>query len=104
MTFIADAVEHAEITENAAELVCKAPREFLMGLRSGEMQQAVAAVLGKPKKIRAEMGEGATQQLQAAAKQDADKAKERALENPEVQRFQELFPDSQIRTVRNLKE
>ncbi len=104
MTFIADAVEHAEITENAAELVCKAPREFLMGLRSSEMQQAVAAVLGKPKKIRAEMGEGATQQLQAAAKQDADKAKERALENPEVQRFQELFPDSQIRTVRNLKE
>jgi multidrug efflux pump len=29
---------------------------------------------------------------------------ERALSNPEVKRFQELFPDSHVRTVRNLRE
>ena len=33
-----------------------------------------------------------------------DATAERALAHPEVQRFQELFPDSQVRTVRNLKE
>ena len=29
---------------------------------------------------------------------------ERALEHPGVKRFQELFPDAHVRTVRNLKE
>ena len=33
-----------------------------------------------------------------------DAATKRALENPEVKSFQEQFPGSQIRTVRNLKE
>ena len=28
----------------------------------------------------------------------------RALANPEVKRFQEMFPDSQVRTVRNLRD
>jgi hypothetical protein len=36
------------------------------------------------------------------AKDDA--TAERALGHPEVQRFQELFPGSQVRTVRNLRE
>jgi hypothetical protein len=30
--------------------------------------------------------------------------RERALEHPGVKRFQELFPDAQVRTVRNLNE
>jgi hypothetical protein len=33
-----------------------------------------------------------------------NEAADRALAHPEVQRFQELFPDSQVRAVRNLKE
>jgi hypothetical protein len=35
---------------------------------------------------------------------DTDEVAARALEHPEVKRFQELFPDSQVRTVRNLKD
>jgi hypothetical protein len=34
----------------------------------------------------------------------ADDASERALAHPEVRRFQEMFPDAQVRVVRNLKE
>ena len=33
-----------------------------------------------------------------------DDVSERALSHPEVRRFQEMFPDAQVRTVRNLKE
>jgi hypothetical protein len=33
-----------------------------------------------------------------------DDASERALSHPEVRRFQETFPDAQVRVVRNLKE
>jgi hypothetical protein len=33
-----------------------------------------------------------------------DEAARRALEHPEVKRFQETFPGSQVRAVRNLKE
>ena len=40
----------------------------------------------------------------AKAPVKADEAAERALAHPEVKRFQELFPESQVRQVRNLKE
>jgi len=33
-----------------------------------------------------------------------DDVAERALSHPEVRRFQEMFPDAQVRVVRNLKE
>jgi hypothetical protein len=104
LTFEADAVEHADVAETAAELVFTAPREFSMALRSKEMQKAVLAVLGKSKKLRVEVGEGSTEAVKIAVKQDEDAAKLRATEDPDVQRFQELFPGSQIRNVRNLKE
>jgi hypothetical protein len=38
------------------------------------------------------------------AKPPEDEASERALSHPEVRRFQETFPDAQVRVVRNLKE
>jgi hypothetical protein len=40
----------------------------------------------------------------AAVSAEADAASERALTDPAVQRFQELFPDSKVRGVRDLKE
>ena len=41
---------------------------------------------------------------QLATKPKEDDVLERALAHPEVQRFQEIFPDAQVRAVRNLKE
>ena len=40
----------------------------------------------------------------AAAPKREDEATTRALSHPEVKRFQEIFPDAQVRTVRNLKD
>jgi hypothetical protein len=39
-----------------------------------------------------------------ASEQQPNAAAQRALANPEVQRFQELFPESKVRGVRDLKE
>jgi adenine deaminase len=33
-----------------------------------------------------------------------DEVTQRALSHPDVQKFQEMFPDAQVRAVRNLKE
>jgi hypothetical protein len=38
------------------------------------------------------------------AKPQQDDVSARALTHPEVRRFQEMFPDAQVRVVRNLKE
>jgi hypothetical protein len=38
------------------------------------------------------------------ARPPQDDVSERALAHPEVRRFQETFPDAQVRVVRNLKE
>ncbi len=110
MLVIADAVEHSEVVESSAEIVFRAPREFWLALRSGDMQQAVHAVLGRVLKVKVENGESAAEPL--ATKQNpapqttgqAGDASERALSHPDVQRFREAFPESQIRTIRNLKE
>jgi len=54
-----------------------------------------AAQSGTPAKAQAD-GEPQAEELNAAA--------QRALANPEVRRFQEMFPDSKVRGVRDLKE
>ncbi|MBI3680419.1 MAG: DNA polymerase III subunit gamma/tau [Acidobacteria bacterium] len=102
MTFIADAVEHAEIHERPGELEFVAAREFAMALRSGDLQKAVEALAGKPLKITVRVAESAA--TAAAVKAPEDETTHRALDNPEVRRYRELFPGSEVRTVRNLKE
>jgi DNA polymerase-3 subunit gamma/tau len=105
MSFIADAVEHAGISEAPNALVFSAPREFSLSLRSSDLKQAVEAVLGKPVKITVESVQGSGAPVPApSANAGADQAAARALANPEVQRFLEAFAGSQVRVVRNLKE
>jgi hypothetical protein len=57
----------------------------------------IKIALGKPDAAAAPLG---------GPKMDKpkDDVSERALAHPEVKRFQELFPDAQVRVVRNLKE
>jgi hypothetical protein len=50
------------------------------------------------------VGEAAAVAKKAPEPAKTDEASERALAHPEVKRFQELFPESQVRAVRNLKE
>jgi DNA polymerase-3 subunit gamma/tau len=107
MAFIADAVEHSQIKEKPGELEFTTAKEFGMALRSGDLAKVVGDVLGKATRITvrfAEMSAPANPAVSADPRMKDDEATRRALENPEVQRYRELFPGSEVRTVRNLKE
>jgi DNA polymerase-3 subunit gamma/tau len=105
---LADALEHSELAESDAELVFTTPKMYQMFLKDAAFEAAVKRVLGKPVRITIKVGEAtrtadpASQPTQPAIQNDA--AAERALGHPEVQRFKELFPESQVRAVRNLRE
>jgi DNA polymerase-3 subunit gamma/tau len=104
-TYVADALEHSELTESATELIVTTPKLYAMNFKGGDFTPIVHRVLGRPVKVTVKVGETtrATEPAKPAAP-PADEVSSRALEHPEVKRFQELFPDSQVRTVRNLKD
>ncbi len=107
LTFIADAVEHADVAEKGNELQFIVPREFTLALRSAEMKKLVREVAGRAMQITVTVGESKSAPSPAAEGLDADtdeEATQRALAHPDVQRFQQAFPESHIRTVRNLKQ
>ena len=106
----ADAVERSELIESGNELVIVASKMDQMFLKPQDLDAVVKQVAGRPLRIVVKVGEpaapasaSAPRSAPAAALPD-DEATNRALENPEVQRFHEMFPDSQVRTVRNLKD
>jgi len=74
-----------------------------MFFKEGAFEAAVKRLTGKTMKITVKTGEAAAAPVASAPARE-DEVTERALSNPEVQRFQELFPDSHVRTVRNLRE
>ena len=111
---LADALEHSEIVESSTELVFTAPKMYQMYLKDAGFAAAVHRVMGKPIRITIKLGD-TSRTAEAAAGPTAgqgaerapakpDAAAERALEHPEVQKFQELFPGSQVRAVRDLRE
>jgi hypothetical protein len=84
-----------------------APREFTLSLRSPELRAVVVKLLGRAVKISpvataASQADSPPQAVPPAA--EDDELSRRALSHPEVQRFQSMFPGSQVRTVRNLKQ
>ncbi len=103
----ADAVAHSEVVQAPDGITFRAPKDFMLSLKSAEIQKAVTALMGRPVKITVEVAEGAPAAKagpasSAAAPEDSE-AMQRALANPDVQRFQELFPGSQVRRVDDLK-
>jgi DNA polymerase-3 subunit gamma/tau len=104
MPFTADGVEHSTVAVSANELQFTTPEEFMLSMNVNDLTQAVRRIAGRPMKIKIVAGQGTA----APAPVNVPKAPEnetsaRALANPEVQKFQEVF-GGQIRTVRNLKE
>ena len=73
---------------------------------SPELERIVQQLAGRPLKITIQQGEeniaGNLQPAPASPEVDSE-LRERALNHPEVKRFQTLFPDAQVRTVRDLK-
>ena len=121
LTHIADAVEHSEVTESPNEIVFATPKMYQMFLKQQDLEAAVKRVAGRPVRIIVKVSDVKAGEPAAPASSSApaaspmrhttpaatipeDEATTRALENPEVQRFREMFPDSHVRTVRNLKD
>lgn len=105
LKFTADGFEAAEITEDNGVIEIVAPEECEFTMKEQDVNRVVAAIgmVGVRAKVRfsASVVAGPPPAAKLAA---ADDATERALANPTVKRFQETFPDSLVRSVRNLKE
>jgi hypothetical protein len=105
MTFTADGVEHSTVTASAGELQFTTPEQFMLSMKAEDLNQAVRRIVRGPMKIKIVAGAAPAAPAPAIKVQKApeDEASARAMANPEVKRFQEVF-GGHIRTVRNLKE
>jgi len=102
MQFTADAVEHSQVTEANGELQFVTPEEFGLAMNEKDILKIVHKIAGRPMRIKIVLGKPAV--VAAPLAKPKDDVSERALSHPEVKRFQETFPDAQVRVVRNLKE
>jgi len=102
MQFTADAVEHSQVTEANGELQFVTPEEFGLAMNEKDILKIVQKIAGRPMRIKIALGKPAV--VAAPLAKPKDDVSERALSHPEVKRFQETFPDAQVRVVRNLKE
>ena len=108
MTFTADAVEHSEFSLYEGELRVLTPKEFKLAMRADDLGKAIQhAGLAVPK-IKIAFGDvSAVAEIgnreMPPRKVSADEVTRVALEDPEVQRFREVF-GGEVRTVRSLKE
>jgi hypothetical protein len=103
----ADAVQRSQVRLDGNDLVIRGPKSLSLALRDANVQRIAAQVIGRPVRIKIEIGEAIEPALTAVSEDvgtgDSD-VRERALSHPGVKRFQELFPGAQVRTVRNLNE
>jgi hypothetical protein len=106
LTFLADAVENSVLVETPSELKFTAGKMEAIYLKDAALASIAQEVFGRPLRIGVAIGEVKPQPSIAVAKppaEEEDDATARALANPEVQRFRELF-GGEVRKVRNLKE
>jgi len=105
LPFTADAVENATIAEVKGELQVTASKSDSLALRAEDLSKAVKHITGRDMRIKVIIGDPGqiAQPLAKPVATDEDNATSRALANPEVQRFREVF-GGEIRKVRNLKE
>ena len=59
LTHVADAVEHSEVAETAAEIIFTAPKMYQMFLKGPEFEAAVRRVAGRTVRITLKVGEAA---------------------------------------------
>jgi len=103
MQFTADALEHSQVAEAGNELHFTTPQEFKVSMNEKDILKIVQKVVGRSMRVKITLGELAGVEA-PKLKPIQDDVAERALTHPEVRRFQEMFPDAQVRVVRNLKE
>src|ERR1022692_4435570 len=105
---LADAVENSSLTIAGGDLNVVAPKSYALYFRDPVFEDAVREVFGRPLRMKLTTGEAAAGpapiSMAAPPKAEAeDEVTGRALANPEVRRFREVF-GGEVRKVRNLKE
>ena len=100
MTFTADAIEESIVKEVGGVIeVITAPVNKL-SVKEADLMKAIPG-----RKFKIVFGDPGAPEVPVEKKKIIeDEVTVRALAHPEVQRFQEMFPGSMVRTVRNLKE
>jgi DNA polymerase-3 subunit gamma/tau len=102
---LADAVENSRIAVSGSDLRVATSKNYKIYFNDAAMNDAVREVFGKPLRLQITIDEGdAPSAPLASPVPQEDQVRERALANPEVQRFQQVFEGSKIYKVRNLKE
>jgi DNA polymerase-3 subunit gamma/tau len=109
MPFTADAVENSRVVETNGELQFTTSPAYKLALRPDDLNKALKQITSRPYRIKVTIGDAGPQAAPltsappASAPPTDDEATARALANPEVQRFRDLF-GGEIRKIRNLKE
>ena len=102
--YSADAVENSSVEEAGSEVIFVTPRAYGLSMKGPEIGKALNELLGRSVKIKLTVGDpAATADIVKAAKPPGE-AEARAMADTEVKRFQELFPGSEVRQVRDLSD
>ncbi len=104
---LADAVENSNITVSGGELCITAPKSYALYFRDRAFDDAIREVFGRALRLKFTAGEAGSAPpppaLAAPTSEAEDEVTGRALSNPEVQRFREVF-GGEVRKIRNLKD
>jgi DNA polymerase-3 subunit gamma/tau len=105
MNVSADAIEQAEVVAQGPELIVRGPKSLSFALKDKSIERLASQILGKPVRIRFEPAAVAAAPVKIEkTPAEESELRQRALSHPGVKRFQELFPEAQVRAVRNLSE
>jgi DNA polymerase-3 subunit gamma/tau len=107
LNFSADAILQSDVSLQGSDLLVRGAKSLSFGLQDPGVARVASQMLGKPVRVKFEVGESSNQAaapVPARAAGEDTELRDRALSHPGVKRFQELFQDAQVRTVRNLNE
>jgi hypothetical protein len=104
MAFTADAVDRSALAESPNVLEFTTPAGLELAMRPADIQKALDHLKAGKRRIKVAVGQTAPPATAAPAPAREDEATAAALAHPEVARFREVFPDAEVRVVRNLKE
>jgi len=105
LAHLADAVENSRVTVVGGELQILTAKSYKLYFEDSQFAAAIREIFGRPLRTRITVGDAGEQAPATpppSPKEEDDTAR-RALANPEVRRFREVF-GGEVRTIRNLKE
>jgi DNA polymerase-3 subunit gamma/tau len=104
MMYAADSIEKSDVSEENGEVLIMAPESArMLTMQEADLRKALQSI-GRPPRVKISFGEVMAAPVAATKPAADDELEQRALSDPSVRRFQELFPDAQVRAIRNLKQ